>query len=275
MSDDEADPELLALLAKSLGLNGNSAPARPQIRVLKDAEFVYDNATDIALDMQGTKAAASKIWDLMQEKEYSTKTWTQHELHPKIKDAATVEFIFLVDLLNFSFWSESPDSQEGFAVDFHGKRRTGYWSLVACIRRALEESVPITSPEFWVQDECTDEVFKQVFRSDTVMEIPLLQQRISAVREAGIILRERFDGSFLTCIEEANGSAAALVNLLTNNFPCFDDRHEFEGQTISFHKRAQILVADVWACFGGVGFGRFEDIDHLTMFAGESCIGTF
>ena len=34
-----------------------------------------------------------------------------------------------------------------------------------------------------------------------------------------------------------------------------------------FLKRAQIVVADVWACFDGQGLGRFDDIDSITMFA--------
>lgn len=37
--------------------------------------------------------------------------------------------------------------------------------------------------------------------------------------------------------------------------------------TVSLYKRAQILVADIWACFEGQGHGRFADIDTLTMFA--------
>jgi hypothetical protein len=32
-------------------------------------------------------------------------------------------------------------------------------------------------------------------------------------------------------------------------------------------KRAQILVADLWACFEGHTFGRFDDISTITMFA--------
>lgn len=32
-------------------------------------------------------------------------------------------------------------------------------------------------------------------------------------------------------------------------------------------KRAQICVADLWAAFEGEGFGEFDDIDKITMFA--------
>ena len=36
-----------------------------------------------------------------------------------------------------------------------------------------------------------------------------------------------------------------------------------------FYKRAQILVADLWACFEGTSHGQFDDIDTITMFAGK------
>ena len=87
------------------------------------------------------------------------------------------------------------------------------------------------------------------------------------LREAGSVLRDRFNGTFTTCIAQSHGSAAALVNLVVDHFPCFDDRHTFGAAPVRFHKRAQILVADLWACFQGDRFGRFHDIDRITMFA--------
>ena len=138
MSDDEADPELLALLRQSLGLGPGSATAPPDTGVLRSAEYVYDNAVDVSISSQHTKAAAGLVWKLMQEREYSTHQWSQHELHPSPDGAEeTVNFIFVMDLLNFSFWSDLPDDQR-FAIEYKGRRWTGYWSLVAALRRALE-----------------------------------------------------------------------------------------------------------------------------------------
>ena len=57
------------------------------------------------------------------------------------------------------------------------------------------------------------------------------------------------------------------MNILVDNFPCFDDRHPFQDTVVRFHKRAQILVADLWACFEGESYGFFDDIDEITMFA--------
>lgn len=138
MSDDEADPELLELLRQHL--QGQPAvETEPETGVLEGCEWIYDNCIDVALDMRASKRAAEMIYAKMMEKGYSTKTWSEHELHPKSKDEATVNFIFTMDLLNFSFWSETEEEDERFAVEYKDKRWTGYWSLVASLQRALEE----------------------------------------------------------------------------------------------------------------------------------------
>lgn len=68
-------------------------------------------------------------------------------------------------------------------------------------------------------------------------------------------------------ISQADGSAAALVNLLAEHFPCFRDEFEVERRKVRFLKRAQIFVADLWAAFDGDSYGSFHDIDQITMFA--------
>jgi hypothetical protein len=146
MSDDEVDLELLALLRQSLGLGVPTKQAPPETRVLESAEFICDNSIDVAIDMGSTKAAARTIWHLMQEKQYSTETWTTHELHPKEKNVDTVNFIFTMNLSNFCFWSEK-SAAERFVVEYKDQRWTGYWSLVAALQRALEEGM-------WLKPRC-------------------------------------------------------------------------------------------------------------------------
>jgi hypothetical protein len=421
MSDDDVDHELLALLRQRFGLGAANPNAPPETKVLEHAEFICDNSVDVALSMAHTKLAAIAVSQEMHKREYSTKTWAEHELHPKGKDEATVNFVFTMDLLNFSFWSEKRD-EERFTVDYKGKKWTGYWSLVASLQRALDEGIPITSPEFWIDDgeneanvrkeggtsstekappswtdpqaprlpnesfdtgvypnsqaprlanesfdtgvcsdpqaprlpndsfntgvypdppspqqpttseatvvdtsdgcsveadsldlheeshedtdvwsdaleaqseeaeglegvpkslkpeeeepaspprlRCTEDVLRHVFRSSTAEEIPMFSQRVQCLREAGRILHERFDGSVITLIQDAKGSAAALVNLLAHRFACFRDESTFEKKKVRFLKRAQIFVADLWAAFEGEEYGEFNDIDKITMFAG-------
>ncbi|KAK4150301.1 hypothetical protein C8A00DRAFT_18148 [Chaetomidium leptoderma] len=271
MSDDEPDLELLALLRQHLQgkLTLNDAP---ETGVLEGAEYVYDNAIDVALHMRSCKNAAAAIHAQMQQKQYSPATWSSHELHPdraKISDEAAVAFVFTMDLLNFSFWSDKSETDR-FAVEYRGKRWTGYWSLVAGLQRALDEGIPITDSHFWQdEEECTLDVLKQVFRSCTNEEMPLLPERLACLREAGQVLYEKYECHPVNLVDAANGSAAGLVNLLARDFSCFRDEHVFEGRRkpIRILKRAQILVADLWACFEGEDYGAFNDIDKITMFA--------
>jgi len=97
----------------------------------------------------------------------------------------------------------------------------------------------------------------------------MLEERLACLREAGRVLYERYQCSFANVISAADGSAARLVNLLARDFPCFRDEFPFEGRRkpVRFLKRAQILVADLWACFQGDSYGAFRDIDKITMFA--------
>ncbi|KAK6353310.1 hypothetical protein TWF696_005282 [Orbilia brochopaga] len=265
--DDDTDHDLLAFMRKALGLT-DAPPSKgpPDTGVLRSAEYIYDNAIDVALDMRSCKDAAETILTCMQHAHYGTETWDGHALHPHSKDQEQIDFIFTMDLLNFSFWSDDPRSP--FEVEYNGTRESGYWALVAALRRALDEGIPITSPYFWVDtDVCTDELLTHVFRSATSTPFPMLPERIACLREAGDILCREFNGSFVNCIKEADESAAALVNLVVAEFPCFRDEATFQGRKIHFYKRAQILVADVWASFNGTSYGTFRDINTLTMFA--------
>lgn len=121
----------------------------------------------------------------------------------------------------------------------------------------------------------------------------MLEERIRLLREAGAVLRDvflpssdffffgkmltspgqEFDGSVVNLIEEANQSAAGLVNLLASCFPCFKDEVKFERKNTRILKRAQILVADVWAAFDGKGLGEFNDIEKISVFAGKCQLG--
>ncbi len=82
--------------------------------------------------------------------------------------------------------------------------------------------------------------------------------------EVADILSDKFNGSVLEMVRSAGDSALRLVDVVTNSFPCFRDCADYEGYRVSFLKRAQIFVADLWSAFG---VRKFHDIDQLTMFA--------
>ena len=118
----------------------------------------------------------------------------------------------------------------------------------------------------------TPTFFSHIFRSATSEPMPLLAERLTNLREAGQILYSSYDCRFANIVAAANQSAVSLVNLLVDTFPSFRDSHSFGNHTVHLHKRAQILVSDIWGCFNnnssGYGYGLFHDIDTaITMFA--------
>jgi len=93
-------------------------------------------------------------------------------------------------------------------------------------------------------------------------------QSLRACAVSRLTIMQKYQGSFTKCIEAAQKSAAALVNMLAEDFPCFNDVAKYENRkSVRFLKRAQICVADLWAAFDGESFGEFQDIDKITMFA--------
>lgn len=137
-SDEEPDQELLELLRAKLGIGSSNAKAPADTKVLQSAHFIVDHSIDVALHRDSIVAAAEHIHHAMSQRKYSTKTWKSNPLHPQERDEEAVKFVFTMDLLNFSFWSLR-DEKDRYTVEYKGERYTGYWSLVAAIRRALEE----------------------------------------------------------------------------------------------------------------------------------------
>ncbi|KAL2918505.1 hypothetical protein HK105_201906 [Polyrhizophydium stewartii] len=236
--------------------------------VRESAAFIAGRAASVRINHERLSAAADALLGAMSAVAFSTAEWSKHTLHPKTKDESTVDWIFLIDLLNFSFWHERSTRQR-FTVEIDGETYKGYWTLCACIQRALRQDIPITSPAFWVS--ASDEQLRSAFQpTDPALcdEIPMLDTRIDMLRRAGAILVKDFCGRFVNCLRQAEHSAQRLMEIVVRHFgDLFEDAAEYGGRRVVFSKRLQILVADIWACFNGEGLGRFDDISTITMFA--------
>ena len=184
-------------------------------------------------------------------------------LLPQKADSAGIDWVFFADTLNFSFWTA--DTAPQYEVIYKGERYTGYLAFCAAINRALDSGVALTSPRFY--SGVGEQELGELLKGEGGVAIPLLNERLACLKEVGDVLNEKWGGSFERVLEAAGNSAPKLLELVLENFPCFRDSGEFEGQRVSFHKRAQILVADLWCLFEGVGRGGLEHVDQLTMFA--------
>ncbi|XP_038626021.1 queuosine salvage protein [Tachyglossus aculeatus] len=236
------------------------APLAPR----ESAQFIAANSQDVSIEGTGVRKVAELLRAQGNGKAFSLEGWKAlHELNPRGADEDAVNWVFLVDTLNFSFWSETDDRK--CLVQYRGKEYSGYWSLCAAVNRALDEGIPITSASYYAS--VTLDQVRHVLRSDTDVPMPLIQERHRILNETGRILLDRFGGSFLHCVRESGPSALGLMRLVVESFPSYRDEAVFQGKRISFYKRAQILVADIWSVLEGKGDGDFTDIARITMFA--------
>ncbi len=173
----------------------------------------------------------------------------------------TVNWVLLLDALNFCFWAEK--GQPRWRIEYQGEVLDGYWAEAASLTRAVEDGVPLWDAEF--MRNASERELAHIFRGENT--IPLFEQRLEHMREVGRVLVERFDGQFVHAIEESGGNAVRLALLLAEHFPSFRDVAFYRQREVRFLKRAQICVADIYGSFGGKSWGAFSNIDRLTVFA--------
>ncbi|XP_014662412.1 PREDICTED: UPF0553 protein C9orf64 homolog isoform X1 [Priapulus caudatus] len=227
------------------------------------AAFIAESAKDVKILPDGVEKLAHHLADVMGKNKHKVNENQLPDFNPKTADRAAVDWVFFIDTLNFSFWSE--DERRAFTVRHRGRDLTGYFSLCAAVNRSLEAGVPLTDPAYY--STLTLEKLREHLRGEDGGEMPMMQERLANIREAGSVLVEKFSGSFLTCVERSNKSASCLLRLILDNFPSYRDETTYVGRRVALWKRAQILVADIWLCCEGKGHGEFHDIDTLTMFA--------
>jgi hypothetical protein len=175
--------------------------------------------------------------------------------------AVAAEWVFVLDALNYCFWPDTGSTR--WEIDYQGNALSGYWGLAASLKRAMEEGIPIHRPETLAT--LKRNTLAYIFRGRGA--IPLLGQRLAALRQIGQVLLDRFQGSFIHVLEEARGSAPNLALLVAREFAGFNDTATHCGETVYFFKRAQLLAFDLWQAFSGNSWGRLAGLDRLTAFA--------
>ncbi len=175
----------------------------------------------------------------------------------------TVNWILLLDALNFCFWAQQ--GQTRWTIEYQHELLNGYWAEAASLTRAIEEGIPLWDAGYL--RTISEETVAHIFRGTSTTRIPLFEQRVQNAREVGQVLEEKYNGQFVHAIEQAHYNAIELVQLLANDFPSFRDVASYQSYEVRFLKRAQICVADLFHAFHATRWGALSNIDQLTCFA--------
>jgi hypothetical protein len=169
----------------------------------------------------------------------------------------TLAYVVTLDAINFgSGWFPHLRKRDGFS---------GYFTIAGGLRERFERKGAWSAAE--LRALRADELALLFGQDPQVPEAAELMGLFArALHELGGFLAERYAGRFAGPIEEAEGSAARLVEILAR-MPLYRDVARYDGLEVPFYKRAQLTAADLAAAFRGEGPGRFHDLDRLTLFA--------
>lgn len=118
--------------------------------------------------------------------------FSQHEFHPKPTDENALNWIFVIDTLNFCFWTGGLNADK-WTVD----KQTGYFALCAAIKRARNGPVDITNPKVFASITL-DELDQILTADDSTIKPPLLAERVACLQEVGTKLLEKYNGEALS-----------------------------------------------------------------------------
>jgi hypothetical protein len=236
-----------------------SPPLDDPLGVLRSTLPVVQHARQVRLDLERIEALAAR-WA---EEGWRKPVWDA-ALHFNDGSERTLNWMLLVDAMNFCFWAGS--GQPRWAVDYRGQTYNGYLAEAASLMRALDEGYPLWDAAYLAELREAD--LRQIFRpAPGTPEIPLFAERLANAREVGRVLLAKYDGQFARAVEAAGGNAVALVERIVQDFTSFDDVTSYDGAVVRFYKRAQLCVADIHGTFAGEKWGRLSDLERLTVFA--------
>ncbi|KAL0979694.1 hypothetical protein UPYG_G00188340 [Umbra pygmaea] len=225
--------------------------------------FVAEHSQDVFVEEGGVQRVAEMLYALRKSEDLTASGWKKaNPLAPSPTSDHAINWVFVVDTMNFSFWPEQEAQQ--CEVTYRSVTYRGYMTLCAAITRAMEEGIPITDPAYFSQ--ISVEELGHVLRSDNNTFMPMLEERHQVLTEAGRILLQN-GGSFRSFISPAGNDAKKMVELIVEKLPSYRDEATYKDKRISFYKRAQILVADFWGIMEARGAGDIPNLDFLTMFA--------
>lgn len=142
---------------------------------------------------------------------------------------------------------------------------SGYFTVALALKARFEARGPWRAGDLAaLTPAACAEVFGQP-PGDALRE-ELMGLFAAALNELGRYLLARFGGSFTALVAAAEGSAARLLEHL-GQMPFYQDVARYRGFSVPFYKRAQITASDLALAFGGEGYGRFDDLSELTIFA--------
>jgi hypothetical protein len=169
----------------------------------------------------------------------------------------TVAYLLILDAINFGY---------GYFPHLRKRPRlSGYFTVASSLKDHFETYGPFSAHELTqlTPEQCANLLGQDL---DGGPRSELMGLFTTALKDLGQYVLDRFEGRFVDLVRASKESAERLVGILSQ-MGYFRDIEFYHGFEVPFYKRAQITAADLSLAFDGEGYGRFNDLDRLTLFA--------
>ncbi|KAK4584840.1 hypothetical protein RGQ29_022501 [Quercus rubra] len=210
--------------------------------VRASSAWVATHSSHVVVDSAGIEKVVDNIGPIPKVE------WDFEGIHYFDNGPLTVQYLFVLDALNFCFW---PDKE------------LNYDHLASGLKAALQNDQSAFDADRL--QKYTGPQLRELLKWPR--PLPLEDERVRLLHEVGCELERSFDGKASNLVKSCGKSALKLVALVTRHFPGFRDHTLYKGHQVFLYKRAQIFVADLWGAFKGQAYGQFNDIGSITIMA--------
>lgn len=211
-----------------------------------------------------------EVADQLKKERLEIPPWAVPNVHPPMDCGLEdwVNYICWINTVNFAFTNFEPPYNK-FSVEYpRGTIWNGAFALGASFMRARAGGFPIFDAKRMSQISFEEAL--HLFRPiDENHKMPMILERFGILQEVGMILLEKYNGSWLNLFEKADwlafNNGKGIIDRLIFDFPSFYDARVFGGKKLHFQKRAQLLAMmyqDRALHFGGK-FPLIKDAENL------------
>jgi len=154
-----------------------------------------------------------------------------------------------------------------FQVDFEGEHLSDSAAMIACVKRAIDNDIPILDGNFLAKITRTD--MERIFAGN--IEMPMLDEKMALFHQCRAVLAAKYQGRYCSFIRSCpprlydNGNG--LVERLAAEFPRYNDVSQYDGHEVKFYKLTQLGYWQIYSGLGPNGAFHLEDPQKMTAFA--------
>ncbi len=222
--------------------------------ILSEVKYVVENSEHVKINVDAIKTVVDGF------SPEDKVPWT--DILPfkpqNLTKKERIAFNFVFNAINFSYWGNPK-----WTIKYQDKELDGSWAMIGSIHRAIEEGYDILNPKYLIN--ISEENFDHIFRGN--VKVPLFNERLEILRKLGKIICSDFNDDFENVLIESNYESEKLLNIITSKFDFFNDYSLYKNKKVHFHKRAQLLIGDIYELLLEFKQESIKNINFLTAFA--------